>query len=218
MDAVSTRRRALGLLGAGALTLGLDITPVAAIGQPSDDGNVLNEAAVLRDPDIPVAGNADGNITIVEWFDYQCPYCRKLEPELQQAVKGDGKVRLVFKDWPILGPASVYASRLALATKFQGKFVEAHTALIGLDVKLTEPGARDRLAKAGIDVDRALADLETNRDAIAAVLKRSDTQATAFGFQGTPAFIIGKFRVPGPLTREQFGQAIADARKAAARK
>ncbi|MDB5518297.1 MAG: oxidoreductase, partial [Tardiphaga sp.] len=164
------------------------------------------------------AGNADGNITIVEWFDYQCPYCRKLEPELQQAVKGDGKVRLVFKDWPILGPASVYASRLALATKFQGKFVEAHAALIGLDVKLTEPGARDRLAKAGIDVDRALADLETNRDAIAAVLKRSDTQATAFGFQGTPAFIIGKFRVPGPLTREQFGQAIADARKAAAKK
>jgi protein-disulfide isomerase len=218
MDAVSTRRRALGLLGAGALTLGLDITPVAAIGQPSDDGNVLNEAAVLRDPDIPVAGNADGNITIVEWFDYQCPYCRKLEPELQQAVKGDGKVRLVFKDWPILGPASVYASRLALATKFQGKFVEAHAALIGLDVKLTEPGARDRLAKAGIDVDRALADLETNRDAIAAVLKRSDTQATAFGFQGTPAFIVGKFRVPGPLTREQFGQAIADARKAAAKK
>jgi protein-disulfide isomerase len=218
MDAVSTRRRALGLLGAGALTLGLDITPVAAIGQPSDDGNVLNEAAVLRDPDIPVAGNADGNITIVEWFDYQCPYCRKLEPELQQAVKGDGKVRLVFKDWPILGPASVYASRLALASKFQGKFVEAHAALIGLDVKLTEPGARDRLAKAGIDVDRALADLETNRDAIAAVLKRSDTQATAFGFQGTPAFIIGKFRVPGPLTREQFGQAIADARKAAAKK
>jgi protein-disulfide isomerase len=218
MDAVSTRRRALGLLGAGALTLGLDITPVAAIGQPSDDGNVLNEAAVLRDPDIPVAGNADGNITIVEWFDYQCPYCRKLEPELQQAVKGDGKVRLVFKDWPILGPASVYASRLALATKFQGKFVEAHAALIGLDVKLTEPGTRDRLAKAGIDVDRALADLETNRDAIAAVLKRSDTQATAFGFQGTPAFIIGKFRVPGPLTREQFGQAIADARKAAAKK
>jgi protein-disulfide isomerase len=218
MDAVSTRRRALGLLGAGALTLGLDIAPVAAIGQQSGDDNVLNEAAVLRDPDIPVAGNADGNITIVEWFDYQCPYCRKLEPELQQAVKDDGKVRLVFKDWPILGPASVYASRLALATKFQGKFVEAHAALIGLDVKLTEPGARDRLAKAGIDVDRALADLETNRDAIAAVLKRSDTQATAFGFQGTPAFIIGKFRVPGPLTREQFGQAIADARKAAARK
>ncbi len=217
IDGVSTRRRALGLLGAGALMAGLDIAPVAAIGQ-SDDDNVLNEAAVLRDPDIPVAGKADGDITIVEWFDYQCPYCRKLEPELQQAIRDDGKVRLVFKDWPILGPASVYASRLALATKFQGKFVAAHAALIGLDVRLTEPGARDRLARAGIDVDRALRDLEANQEAIAAVLKRSDAQATAFGFKGTPAFIVGKFRVPGALTREQFGQVIADARKAAKNK
>jgi protein-disulfide isomerase len=212
VDGVSTRRRALGLLGSGALMVGL--APVAAIGQPSDD-NVLNEAAVLRDPEIPVAGNADGDITIVEWFDYQCPYCRKLEPELQQVINDDGKVRLVLKDWPILGPASVYAARLALATKFQGKFVEAHAALIGLDVRLTEPGARERLTKAGIEVERALADLETNQDAIAAVLKRNDDQATAFGFGGTPAFIVGKFRVPGVLTKEQFGQVIADARKAA---
>jgi protein-disulfide isomerase len=224
-DGMSTRRWALGLMGAGALMVGL--APVAAIGQsnddqPSDDrsdgGNVLNEAAVLRDPDIPVAGNADGDITIVEWFDYQCPYCRKLEPELQRVIKRDGKVRLVLKDWPILGPASVYASRLALAAKFQGKFVEAHAALIGLDLRLTEPGARDRLANAGIDVDRAVHDLDTNQEAIAAILKRNDGQATAFGFRGTPAFIVGKFRVPGVLTGEQFGQAIADARRAAKNK
>jgi protein-disulfide isomerase len=217
IDRMSSRRGALRLLGAGVLTLGLDIAPVAAIGQ-SDDDNVLNEAAVLRDPDIPVAGNVAGDITIVEYFDYQCPYCRKLEPELQQAVKDDGKVRLVFKDWPILGPASVYASRLALATRYQGKFAAAHAALIGLDVRLTEPGARERLAKAGIDVDRAIRDLEANQEAIAAVLKRSNAQATAFGFKGTPAFIIGKFRVPGPLTKEQFGLAIADARKAGMKK
>jgi len=214
---MGTRRGVLGLLGAGALVAGL--APVAAFGQsgnaPTNDDDVLNEAAVLRDPDIPVAGNADGDITIVEWFDYQCPYCRKLEPELQRAIKDDGKVRLVLKDWPILGPASVYASRLVLATKFQGKFVEAHAALIGLDVKLTEAGARERLVKAGIDVDRAIGDLEANQQAIAAILKRSDDQAIAFGFRGTPAFIVGKFRVPGALTREQFGQVIADARKAA---
>jgi protein-disulfide isomerase len=217
MDGVSTRRRALGFMGAGALMAGLEMAPVAALGQSSDD-NVLNEAAVLRDPEIPLAGNANGDITIVEWFDYQCPYCRKLEPELQQVVKDDGKVRMVFKDWPILGPASVYASRLVLATKFQDKFVEAHATLMSLDVKLTESGARDRLAKAGIDVNRALRDLDTNQDAIAAVLKRNDDQAGAFGFKGTPAFIVGKFRVPGVLTKEQFGQVIADARKAAKNK
>src|SRR6202035_5593680 len=104
-----TRRRTLGLIGAGVLMAGL--APVAAAAQSnadqsdndqSHDDNVLNEAAVWRDPDIPVAGNLDGDVTIVEWFDYQCPYCRKLEPELQQAIKHDGKVRLVLKDWPIL--------------------------------------------------------------------------------------------------------------------
>lgn len=212
LDDPRSRRQALGLVGAAALMTGL--APAAAKELPEDD-NVLNEAAVLRDPEIPVAGNADGDITIVEWFDYQCPYCRKLDPELQQVVKDDGKVRLVWKDWPILGPASIYAARLALATRFQGRFVEAHTALIGLDVRLTESGARDRLAAAGIDVDRALADLASHQDAVAALLKRNDDQATAFGFRGTPAFIVGKFRVPGVLTREQFGQVIADARKAA---
>jgi protein-disulfide isomerase len=214
---MGTRRGMLGLLGAGALVAG--ITPLAAFGQsdeaPGVDDHVLDEAAVLRDPDVPVSGNPDGDITIVEWFDYQCPYCRRLEPDLQRVVKDDGKVRLVMKDWPVLGPASVYAARLALATKFQGKYVEAHAALIGLDVRLTEAGARDRLTKAGIDVDRALADLAANQEAIAAILKRSNNQARAFGFRGTPSFIVGKFRVPGVLTGEQFVQVIADARKAA---
>lgn len=220
--AVHTRRQALGLLAASAGLFGSaaafakeaskDPAKDAAKGA---DESILSEALVLRDPQIPVAGNPAGDITIVEYFDYQCPYCRKLEPELRQAVKDDGKVRLVFKDWPILGPVSVYAARLAQAARYQEKFIEAHDALIGLDVKLTEPGVRERLAKAGIDVDRAVRDLEANTAAIAAILKRNDDQAKAFGFEGTPAFIIGKFRVPGPLTREQFGLAIADARKAA---
>ena len=212
-----SRRAALGLLGAGVVLLGVDGVPVAALGKDGDE-TVLNEAAVLRDPDIPVAGNAKGDITIVAFFDYQCPYCRKLEPDLRAAVKDDGKVRLVFKDWPILGPVSVYASRLALATKFQDKFVAAHDALIGLDARLTEAGVRERLGGAGVDVDRAFRDLETNKTVIDAVLKRTNDQATAFGFNGTPAFIIGKFRVPGPLTKVQFGQAIADARKANGKK
>jgi protein-disulfide isomerase len=207
-----TRRETLAALGAGAVLLGLE---GAARAQDSDD-KVLTEALVLRDPDIPVTGNADGDITIVEYFDYNCPYCRKLEPELRQVVQDDGKVRLVLKDWPILGPVSIAAARMALATKYQDKYVAAHDALMGTASRLTEPRIRELLAGAGIDVDRAARDLETNAKAIDAILARNGDQATAFGFRGTPSFIVGKFRVPGVLTMAQFEQVIADARKAKA--
>jgi protein-disulfide isomerase len=208
-----SRRDALRVLGAGALMLGAAPRLARA---DNDEETVLTEALVLRDPDIPVAGNPEGDITIVEWFDYQCPYCRKLEPELRQVVQDDGKVRLVLKDWPILGPVSVIAARMALASKFQDKFLAAHEALIGVNSKLTEPRIRELLAGAGIDVDRVTRDLVTNAKAIDAILARNNDQAIAFGFKGTPAFIVGKFRVPGVLTMAQFEQVIADARKAKA--
>jgi protein-disulfide isomerase len=218
VDAGPTRRQTLGVLGLGAIMLGVDIVPGSALGQSDAADNVLSESAVLRDPEIPVAGNADGDITIVEYFDYNCPYCRKLEPELRQVVQDDGKVKLVYKDWPVLGPVSIAAARLALATKYQDKYVAAHDALMGTASRLTEPRIRELLGSTGIDVDRATRDLETNAKSIDAILARNNDQATAFGFKGTPAFIIGKFRVPGALTMAQFDQAIADARKAAAKK
>jgi protein-disulfide isomerase len=209
-----TRREALGVLGAGAVMLGW--APASALAQ--DDEMVLTEALVLRDPDIPVTGNPNGDISIVEYFDYNCPYCRKIAPELSQVVQDDGKVRLVLKDWPILGPVSVVASRMALACKYQDKYIQAHDALIGVASKLTEPRIRELLAGAGIDVDRADRDLAANAKAIDAIIARNGDQATAFGFRGTPSFIVGKFRVPGVLTMAQFEQVIADARKAAANK
>src|ERR1700721_4399907 len=122
-----SRRAALTLLGAGSAAMGLASPPAWAEGDPEE---VLTEALVLHDPDIPVCGNPNGDVTIVEWFDYNCPYCRKLEPELRQVVQDDGKVRLIWKDWPILGPISVVAARMALACKFQGKNPPAQEALI----------------------------------------------------------------------------------------
>ena len=214
--AKTTRREALGMLGLGAVMLGLDIAPGSALGQSDASDNVLTESAVLRDPDIPVAGNPDGDIAIVEWSDYQCPYCRKLEPELAQVIQDDGKVRWLRKDWPILGPVSVVAARMALACKYQDKYDKAHDALIGVNSKLTEPRIDELLAGAGIDVDRAKRDLATNAKAIDGILKRNNEQAEALGFRGTPSFIVGKFRVPGVLTMAQFEQVIADARKAKA--
>src|SRR3979411_3375919 len=108
LNPARTRREALRALGAGAVMLGLDIAPGSALAQ-SNDETVLTEALVLRDPDIPVAGNAEGDITIVEYFDYQSPECRKIEPELRQGVQDDGKVRLGLKDWPVLGPVAAGA-------------------------------------------------------------------------------------------------------------
>jgi len=213
-----SRRDTLRLLGASAVMLGMDIAPGSAAAQSDGEEKILTEALVLRDPEIPAAGNVEGDITIVQYFDYQCPYCRKIEPELRQVVQDDGKVRLVLKDWPILGPVSVIAARMALASKFQDKYLQAHEALIGVNSKLTEPRIRELLAGAGIDIARLDRDLVANAKAIDAILARNSDQATAFGFKGTPSFIVGKFRVPGILTMAQFDQAIADARKAAANK
>jgi protein-disulfide isomerase len=203
----------LALLGIGAATLG-----ASRVARAQRAGAEPNEAAVLRDPDVPVIGNPDGDIAVVEWFDYQCPYCRKLEPELRQVVQDDGKVRLVLKDWPILGPVSAVAARMALACKFQDKYQQAHDAMIGVNSKLTEPRIDELLSGAGIDLDRAKRDLADNAKAIDAILARNNEQAEGLGFNGTPSFIVGKFRVPGVLTMEQFGQVIADARKAKAGK
>jgi len=92
------------LLGAGVALLG------SGVARAADDEKVLTEALVLRDPEIPAGGNPQGDINIVEWFDYNCPYCRRIAPELAQVVQDDGKVRLVFKDWPILGEVSKIAA------------------------------------------------------------------------------------------------------------
>lgn len=204
-----SRRKLLGLFGGGAALLG-----ATAAGRAQYIGARANEAAALHDPEAPVVGNINGDVTIVEWFDYQCPYCRRLEPTLRQVVHDDGGIRLMLKDWPVLGPVSAAAARMALACSYQGKYDQAHDALISGDSRLTEPRIDELLADGGIDVDRARRDLAANAGAIEALLARNNEQAEGLGFEGTPSFIIGKFRVPGALTREDLKRVIADVRKA----
>jgi protein-disulfide isomerase len=187
----------------------------APVQEQSTAADVLSKDAVLRDAEIPVLGNPKGDITIVEYFDYQCPYCKKISPVVEQVVREDGKVRRVLKDWPILGEPSGYAARLVLAAKYQNKYEPAHRALMSRVGRLTESAIEETLTQAGVDVARAKTDLAANKAAIDGVLKRNNAQAEAFGFHGTPAFVVGTFRVPGGLTAEQFKLAIADARKAA---
>jgi len=187
----------------------ISLSAVALAEGPAD---ILSRDAVLRDPEIPALGNPKGDITVVEFFDYQCPYCKKLAPEIAQLMQEDGNIRLVLKDWPIFGAVSKSAAQLALATKYQDKYQQAHDALIGATTKLTDANIPDLLAKAGVDVDKAKLDLQAHQKTIDDLLARNGDQAEAFGFQGTPGFIVGTFRVPGVVEMKVFKQIIADAR------
>lgn len=195
-------------------TAAVTLQPPQANAQSANE-DPLSSESILRDPSIPVEGNPKGDITIVEYFDYRCPYCKKVNPVLQQVIQDDGHVRLVFKDWPVFGDVSIYAARLGLAAKYQNKYAQAHEALISVKEKLSEENVQTTLAQAGIDVDRAQRDLAANQKEIEAILARNHEQATGLGFEGTPAFIIGHFRVPGALDETNFKKAIADARAAA---
>src|SRR5580692_8294897 len=210
---VRSRKRPALLAYLCAIAVLFGSLSTVAFGEQPDD--ILSRDSVLRDPEIPSLGNPKGDLTIVEFFDYQCPYCKKVTPELAQLVKEDGNIRLVLKDWPVFGDISVAAAKLVLASKYQNKYAEAHQALIGASTKLTEAGIHDLLAAAGVDVARATADLQTNQKAIDDLLSRNSDQAEAFGFQGTPGFIVGTFRVPGVLEMSVFKQVVADARAAA---
>jgi protein-disulfide isomerase len=209
---VGSRRQSAWLAYVCAIAVAVGALSAVAL---AEQGDILSRDNVLRDPEIPSLGNPQGDLTIVEYFDYQCPYCKKTVPELAQLAKEDGKIRLVLKDWPIFGDISVTAAKLVLASKYQNKYAEAHAALIAASTKLTETSVNDILAAAGVDVAKATADLQAHQKAIEDLLTRNKDQAEAFGFQGTPGFIVGTFRIPGVLEMNVFKQIIVDARAAA---
>jgi protein-disulfide isomerase len=196
----------------------ISVVALSAVALGEQPGDILSRDSVLRDPDIPSLGNPGGNLTVVEFFDYQCPYCKKIAPELAKLVQDDGNIRVVLKDWPVFGDVSVAAAKLVLASKYQNKYTQAHDALIGADTKLTAATVNDLLTKAGVDVAAAASDLQAHEKSIDDLLARNSAQAEAFGFQGTPGFIVGTFRVPGALEMNVFKQIVADARAAAKKK
>ena len=107
-----------------------------------------------RDPNAPVLGNVDGDVTIVEFFDYNCPYCKRVKPEIQALMAADPDIRLVCREWPILGEGSVFAARAALAARNQGKYEEFHWALMGLQGRAEEASILNAAVEIGLDADR----------------------------------------------------------------
>lgn len=173
----------------------------------------FSKEMILNDPAAPVAGNPAGDVTIVAFLDYNCPFCKKATPDLERAVKEDGRVRLVYKDWPILSEASRYGARAALAAKYQGKYQEVHDALMAVPGrKITEDQMREAISKSDVDFTRMEQDMEAHAGEIDALLERNVAQADGLGLQGTPVFLIGSFLVPSVLSYEEFRKVIAETR------
>lgn len=145
---------------------------------------------VFRDPASPVGGNPAGDVTMVEFFDYNCPYCRKVGPAVQETVAGDPKLRVVYKEIPILGPNSVFAARAALAAHRQGRYVAFHEALMQAKGVADEASALRIAAEIGLDVTRLKVDMADV--AIQAAIDRNLKLARTLRISGTPSFVIGE--------------------------
>jgi protein-disulfide isomerase len=163
---------------------------------------------LAADPNTPVAGNALGTVTITEFFDYRCPYCRIMQPTLEALVAKDRRIRLVFKEWPIFGGASVVAARIALAAQWQGKYSAVHKAFFVLPRSTDEAAIRNAAAEAGVDVVRLDHDLATRGREIDVALTAVDSEARAIGFQGTPGLVIGNIVAPGAMPEAELGKLV----------
>lgn len=171
-----------------------------------------NRAELEKDTRSPVAGNPSGDVTIVEFFDYRCTYCKRVSPSLQKLVKSDKNVRFVFKEFPVLGPESVFASRVALAAwhlepkKYEG----LHYALMDARGALTQAKVMDIAASAGYAPDALRAKMSDPE--VDQVITRNHQLAQKLGITGTPAFIIGDHLVPGAIDLDTLRALVARAR------
>jgi len=173
---------------------------------------------LARDPDSHVAGNPAGDVTVVEFFDYRCSYCKRAKPEVAELLRRDGKVRLVLKEFPILGPDSVVASRIAIATLLtqRDRYPKLHQLLMDSRGTLEEAATLQIAAEAGVDVTRlkqSLADPRIDR-----TLAANRALAQRLGIEGTPAFVIGNALVPGAVPADRLLDLVAAARAESARR
>ena len=166
---------------------------------------------LLADPAAPVIGNPKGDVTIVEFFDYRCPYCKQMHPAIQALLGEDKKLRFVAKEFPVLGKDSVTASRAALAAQKQGKYEPFHNALLTAKGQLNEDVVMKTASSVGLDVDRLKEDMKSPD--VEAALKQNYALAQALDIRGTPAFVIGNELIPGAVDAATIKEKVAAARK-----
>ena len=176
------------------------------------DTLVANAREMFHSPDDLVAGNPDGDVTMVEFFDYNCSWCKKGLPEVLSLIDKDKNLRVVMKEFPIFGGDSDYAALAALASNKQGKYWEYHLALLGHEGKLTRESV-DEIAKAqGLDLEKLKADMQLPE--IAQIIARNQKLAQDLAISGTPAFVIDRKVVPGYLPMDGLMAAVDEVRAA----
>jgi protein-disulfide isomerase len=198
------------LLSVLMLTLFLDIANAQSTRRVSP---AMLQAIVTGRLPTPPIGPAQGDVTIVEYFDYDCPVCRQLEPDLRKLAAGDLKVRVVRKDWPVFGAASEYAAYCSYAAAREGKYQAAHDALITSRQDLDSKAAvQTVLRAAGFDVQKLDADIRLHAQEYRQVLARNRRETSALGLQGTPGIIVGSQLVLGGIDYPGLERLVSQAR------
>jgi protein-disulfide isomerase len=166
---------------------------------------------LLADPAAPVAGNPAGDVTLVEFFDYNCPYCRRVAPTVAGLVAADPDLRVVYKEFPILGPGSTFAARAALAAREQERYAPFHEAMMDAEGTLDERRVLEIARAVGLDLARLRDDM--GDPAIEQAIARNLELAAALGITGTPSFVIGEQIIPGAVDRGTLEALIAEVRR-----
>ncbi len=167
-------------------------------------------AELERDPATFIAGNPRGDVTVVEFFDYRCGFCKRAQPIVQQLLQQDGGIRLALKEFPILGPDSLTASKAAIAAMEQEKYAPFHNALMAAQGTLSEERVLRIAAEAGLDAVKLRKDMDNPK--IKKIIHRNHEIAQSLGISGTPSFIIGDTLAPGYVELEELKKLVAAAR------
>jgi len=169
-----------------------------------------HQEELLRDPASPVSGNLNGDVTVIEFFDYRCGYCKRVASAVTQLQKDEPGVRVVYKDYPILGEASVFGARAALAAWEQGKHQAFHEAMLASDNELTTEEVFAIALRVGLDVKKLDADLRAPE--WQAAIDRNHALAKLLGISGTPGFVVDGEMYQGALELTSLKELVAKAR------
>ena len=190
----------------------LETKRLAAQANADADAVRANHALLFADPRASVGGNPDGDVTVVEFLDYRCGVCRRVHPVIAQLLAEDGDIRILYRDWPVLGPDSVFAARAALAARRQGKYLAFQDALLKSSGKLPRDEVLRIAASVGIDIRRLESDIAGPEPA--EILRDTYALAEALNLRGTPSFVIGERLVRGGRGLAAMKRLVAEARAA----